>query len=79
MKFEMLEDITRADVAFKSFGETIEEAFENGALALMSIMLENPESISPQKEKKKLKLIQNSIDFLFYTFLQEFLFYKDAE
>jgi len=78
VKFRFLEDITAADAAFTSYGATLEEAFLNGATALMSVMVDGPEKISGN-ETRKVHLAQNSPDFLFYSFLQEIVYYKDAE
>lgn len=65
-----------ADAKFQAFGRTIEEAFENSALALK-------ETISKLKikEKQEKKIGVNGRDFesLLYNFLEEFLYFLDAE
>jgi SHS2 domain-containing protein len=78
MMFEILEDITCADIAFRAYGEDLPELFRSSAEALMSVMLENPDSIS-QDTRVDIKLSKIDIDILLFEFLQELLFYKDSD
>ncbi len=78
MGFEIVDDITRADIAYRIYGNSIEELFESGAHAVISAMIENPESIS-KDIKKNIELLNQEIDMLLFNFLQEFIFYKDSE
>jgi SHS2 domain-containing protein len=78
MPYETIDDITRADVAFRITGKDLNELFFSGAEALMSVMLEYPESISRNAEKKII-LKNVSLDMLLYDFLSELIFIKDAE
>jgi SHS2 domain-containing protein len=73
-KFEFLEHT--ADIKFKAFGKTLEEVFENSALAMLNIIYKGK-----VKEEKKLKIKANGkdIESLLYNFLEEFLFLFDSE
>jgi SHS2 domain-containing protein len=75
MKYKFLEHT--ADVKFQAFGNTIEDAFENSALALK-------ETISgkikiQEKIIKEIKIIGKDKESLLYNFLEELLFLLDAE
>jgi len=74
MKFKFLEHT--ADIKFKAFGKTIEEVFENSALAIANIMYKGK-----VKKEKKLRINVRGKDFesLLYNFLEEFLFLFDSE
>ena len=78
MPYQFLDDIATADVAFKAWGQTQEELFTSSSDALMNVMVENLESIS-RKEKKELRLQNDSLEMLLFDFLGEFIFYKDAQ
>jgi SHS2 domain-containing protein len=78
MPYEILDEITRADIAFRISGNDLDELFFSGAQALLSIMVDNPESISPKIERN-LELNNSAIDMLLYNFLNELIFIKDAE
>jgi SHS2 domain-containing protein len=73
-KFEFLEHT--ADIKFRAFGKTLEEVFENSALAMLNIIYKGK-----VKEEKKLKIKANGkdIESLLYNFLEEFLFLFDSE
>ncbi len=78
MGFEVIDDITFADIAFRIYGQDINELFASAAQAVISAMIENPESISMGIEKN-IELQDNEPDALLFNFLQEFIFYKDSE
>jgi SHS2 domain-containing protein len=77
MSFEQIENITRADIAFRISGRNLNELFFSGAEALLSVLIENPQSLSFGIERYI--EFANSIDLLLYDFLQEIIFYKDSE
>ena len=72
-KFEFLEHT--ADIKFRSFGKTLEEVFENSALALFNIFYDKN-----VKGKKSYKIRVKGRDFesLLYNFLEEFLVLFDS-
>ena len=77
-KFEILDDITWADVAFRAYGNDLDELFFSSATALLSVLLENPGSVGSDVEKK-IESENSDIEILLYEFLQEFIFFKDSE
>lgn len=73
--YEFLEHT--ADVKFRSYGETLEEAFKNAALAMKETMT----SGIKVKEIKNRRISINARDdsSLLYNFLEEFLYLLDAK
>ena len=78
MPYCYLEDIATADIAFEAWGKTVEDMFKAAAEATMSVMVEDLNTINP-KEQKVLSVKDEAIDLLLFQFLQELIFYKDAE
>jgi SHS2 domain-containing protein len=78
MPYETIDDITRADIAFRISGRDLNELFFSGAQALVSVMVDNPESIVHETERK-INIKNSSLDMLLYDFLDEIVFIKDAE
>ncbi len=78
MPYRYRDDIATADAAFEAWGESIEELFIDSAVATMNIMVEGTGSIAP------LRFIMidceaETIEMLLLKFLEELIFYKDAE
>lgn len=78
MPYEFLEDLAIADVAFEATGKTVEELFESSALAVTNTMVKDLESVK-QKVTKDIKVTADNVEMLLFNFLQEIIFYKDAE
>lgn len=76
-KFNVLENLVTADTAFEAFGKDLNEVFGNCALAVCSAMVE-PKTVSA-KIKKILKMQNKDINTLLVDFLNELVYYKDAE
>ncbi|HLD80776.1 MAG TPA: archease [archaeon] len=76
-KFKVLEDIALADIAFEAYGATLEELFENAALATISIIAE-PSKIA-LKVRKELVISAPEKEKLLFDFLSELVYLKDAE
>jgi len=74
MKFKFLEHT--ADIKFQAFGKSVEEAFENSALAMFNAM--SDKKIKPLT-KKKIKVVGEDLENLLYTFLEELLFLLDSK
>lgn len=74
MTFKFLEHT--ADIKFQAFGKTLEEAFENSALAMTNSMFDGKikENIS-----KKIKVKGKDNERLLYEFLEELLVLLDSE
>ncbi len=77
-KFEFVEGITVADVAFVANGKDLSELFINSALALTSIMVEDLKKIE-QSKKIKISLSASNNEQLLHDFLEELIFLKDAK
>lgn len=77
LKYRLLEDIAIADACYELHGNSIEEIFRAGFLALMETSVE----INTVKEDltKKVLLKHKDLERLFYEFLEELIFLKDAE
>ena len=75
MRYKFLEHT--ADVKFRAFGKTLEEAFSNSALALVETMTRNIK-IKP-RIKKNISVSGSDLENLLYNFLEEFLFLFDSE
>jgi protein archease len=77
MPYRFHDEITTADVAFEAWGDTLEELFVSGADALLRTMAAAPEQVE-RRQELAIRLEQDELDLLFFSFLQELIFYKDA-
>jgi SHS2 domain-containing protein len=78
MPYRYLEDIAIADVAFEAWGASLEEMFIAAANATIRVMVEDLETIV-RRQPRVLRLEAEAVDLLLFQFLQELIFYKDAE
>ncbi len=78
MPFKFLEDAATADIAFEAWGRDLEETFTAAADATMNVMVEELDLIAA-REERKFALENNELDLLLLNFLQELIYYKDAE
>jgi SHS2 domain-containing protein len=78
MPYRFVDDLTVADVAFEARGTTLEALFTAAWQATLRVMIENPGALAG-KESRAVTLEQPSLDLLLYNFLQELIYYKDAE
>jgi SHS2 domain-containing protein len=76
--YEFLEDIATADIAFRAWGETLEETFRAAADATLNVMVEDLDSVEP-RARREMKLANEAVDLLLFDFLQELIYYKDLE
>lgn len=78
MPYRFIEGYTMADVAFEATGDSIEEMLESAAKALTNSMVSD---LSAIESKKRITVNIESADAerLLHDFLQEIIFYKDAE
>jgi len=65
-----------ADIKFQAFGKTIEEVFENSALAMFNSMHEGKVK---EKTKKEFGVGGKDFEALMYNFLEELLFLFETE
>jgi len=77
MPYKFLPDIALADIAFEARGRTVNELFEQAALALSDIMADLKKV--KKTRKKKIMLSADGIDTLLYDFLSELLYIKDVD
>ncbi len=78
MPYKFLEGLTVADVAFEATGKTLKELFQSAADATTETMVRDLSSVK-QTVKKKFEVEAENVEMLLYKFLQEIIFYKDAE
>jgi SHS2 domain-containing protein len=78
MSFVYRDDIATADSAFQAYGRTVEELFSSAWQALLEVMIQNSGKIK-KRMMRNISLKQTSLPMLLLVFLQESLFYKDAE
>jgi len=78
MPFQYLEDIGTADIAFEATGRDLSELFTSAAAATMNVMIDNLDAIEP-RETRRIELKDDAIDMLLFDFLQELIYFKDAE
>jgi SHS2 domain-containing protein len=78
MPYAYADDIAIADLALRAWGQTAEETFIAAAEATMYAMVEDLATIAP-REQRTFELHEEQLDLLLLQFLQELLFYKDAQ
>ena len=75
MKFRFFEHT--ADVGIEAYGKNLKELFENAAFATSEVMV-NTKQIKAST-KKEINLENKDIEKLLFDFLDEIIYYKDAE
>ena len=78
MPYKFLEEIGTADIAFEATGEDLAQLFTAAADATMNVMIDNLAAIEP-RETRHIELSNDEIDMLLFDFLQELIYFKDAE
>ena len=78
MPYRFLEDVAIADVAFEAWGDTAETMFVAAAEATMNVMVGDLEAIAV-RTRRSVCVESDALDLLLFNFLQELIFYKDAE
>jgi len=76
--YEILDNITSADIAVSVKADNLNELFMKSGIALVSEMTDEPDLIR-EREKRSGTLNHQELELLFFQFLNEILFYKDAE
>ena len=76
-KYEIIEDTATADIAFRAYGENLEEAFSNSGLCLFNIMtdIDNVET----NIEKEIEIESEDKESLMFDYLSEFLYIFDVE
>jgi SHS2 domain-containing protein len=75
LKYEFFD--VMADVGFRAWGENLEEAFENAALALFEVITDTSQ-IKPETEMI-IKVESEDVKALLYDWLAELIFLHDVE
>lgn len=78
MSWEYVEDVAISDIAFRAYGETLEELFAEAARATINVMVRDLGWILP-RERREFDLEADELDLLLLDLLQELIYYKDAE
>ncbi len=78
MPYRFLEELATADIAFIAEGNTLAETFIAAADATLNVMVETLDAIFP-RETKEFALDNERLDLLLFDFLQELIYYKDAQ
>jgi SHS2 domain-containing protein len=78
MPYHYLEEIGTADIAFEATGRDLAELFSDAADATMNVMIDNLDAIEP-RETRHIELSNDKIDMLLFDFLQELIYFKDAD
>jgi SHS2 domain-containing protein len=77
MAYRYLEEFGTADIAFEATGRDLPELFMAAADATMNVMIDNLDAIEP-RETRCIALKNDAIDMLLFDFLQELIYFKDA-
>lgn len=78
MPYTFREDVAIADVAFEASGKNLAEMLESAALALTNTMVKDLKRIETHQQIK-LDLKAENAEKLLHNFLQELIYYKDAQ
>jgi len=78
MSYRFLDGLSVGDLAFEATGSTPEELFADAWEAALRVMIEEPSSLET-RVRRTVELENDSLEYLLVDFLQELLFYKDAE
>jgi SHS2 domain-containing protein len=78
LPYVFLDDIAIADVAFEAWGDTLEALFVSAAEATVNVMVEDLDSIG-ERVDRVVRVESEARDLLLFNFLQEFIFFKDAQ
>jgi SHS2 domain-containing protein len=78
MPYKFLEDVGTADIAFEATGRDLPQLFTAAADATMNVMIDNLDAIEP-REARQIELSNDNVEMLLFDFLQELIYFKDAE
>ncbi len=77
MDYEIIHDMTSADIAVRIRGASLSGLFVNAGNTLMSELTEDISMIS-RKIRVSGEIRNTELDMLYFEYLNEFLFYKDS-
>jgi SHS2 domain-containing protein len=76
--YEFVDDLSRADLAFRAFGENADALFLAAGNALLAAMVVDPDAVVTNC-RRDVRVTAPAPDLLLYRFLEEFLFLRDSE
>ena len=71
-------DVAIADVAFEAWGATLGELFAAAADATLATMAGDPGAVA-DRERRAIRIEEREADLLLYRFLEELVYFKDAQ
>lgn len=77
MSYRFIEDIAIADVAFEAWGDDLGGVLGAAAEATLNVMVSDLDSVA-SRERRTVNLEAEEPDLLLFDFLQEVIFFKDA-
>ncbi|MDE2999412.1 MAG: archease [Gemmatimonadota bacterium] len=77
MSYRFIEDVAIADVAFEAWGEDLGEVLASAAEATLNVMVSDLDTVA-QRDRRTVNLEAEEPDLLLFDFLQEVIFFKDA-
>ncbi len=77
MPYRYLEDVATADAAFEVEGKTLEELFRDAAIATFEVMVDTG-TVKPEVTRE-IELENEDVGNLFFDWLSELVYLKDAE
>ncbi len=77
MPYRYLEDVATADAAFEVEGKTLEDLFRDAAIATFEVMVDTG-TVKPEVTRE-IELENEDVGDLFFDWLSELVYLKDAE
>ena len=78
MSYRFLEDVAIADACFEVDADSLPDLFRDGSVALLDLQIDEPSSVQT-RTRRSVELKHADLDLLFYRFLQELIYLKDAK
>jgi SHS2 domain-containing protein len=76
--WRFVEDVSVADIAFEATAPTLDQLLQDSAAAVAATMVKDPATVLA-KEERRMSLEARDPERLLHKFLQELVYYKDAE
>jgi SHS2 domain-containing protein len=78
MPYRFLDHLATSDVAFEATGKDLDELFESAAKATINTMLGDLSTLVA-RTTRGIELSHTELDLLLFEYLQELIYYKDAD
>ncbi len=78
MPYRFLDDVATADIAFEATGNNLDELFRAAADATLAVMLEDARELL-HRDTRTVSLSAADLQDLLFRFLQEIIYFKDAD